>query len=467
MDYSGYINVGGFMPYYTCIYASATSAGSCGAGTVQVDLLDNNERTTHEFRVSSNELNELPFSYTAGVFIEESNLKTQNDYGYLGFLDSYPSVGPNPIITGVYANNPNPRSPEYRFFNDIERNDEQTAFFAELTFPLTEKLDLLFGARNYDLDIDYKGQSKFGGLIVQDEWGRNYDTSGGHTDQPLNLSDTITKFTASYKVDDDTLVYFTQSEGYRPGGYNRGGGLVNSCANRDPSADGYCGEGAGENFRANVSTTFESDEVLNTELGIKTVVADGTMRINATYYMVEWTDIQVSQFDPTNISILTFVENAADADISGFEADVLWYPADNWTIAAALSLNDTEIVKDVSQTVPIVDIGSPLPLSPDRQYNIRLRRDGTFKGNPSYTQFAFKSASETYNSFESAKVLEQADYQVLDLAFGMTLNDTDIEFFVRNLTDERANLYYNDQDDIPRITTNRPRNMGVRISRKF
>ena len=127
----------------------------------------------------------------------------------------------------------------------------------------------------------------------------------------------------------------------------------------------------------------------------------------------------------------------------------------------------TEIVKDVSQTVPIVDIGSPLPLSPDRQYNIRLRRDGTFKGNPSYTQFAYKSASETYNSFESAKVLEQADYQVLDLAFGMTLNDTDIEFFVRNLTDERANLYYNDQDDIPRITTNRPRNIGVRVSRNF
>ena len=82
-------------------------------------------------------------------------------------------------------------------------------------------------------------------------------------------------------------------------------------------------------------------------------------------------------------------------------------------------------------------------------------------------QFAYKSANETYNSFESAKVLEQHGYQTMDLAFGMTLNETDIEFFVRNLTDERANLYYNDQDDIPRITTNRPRNMGVRISRKF
>ena len=467
VDYSGYINVGGYMPYYTCIYASATSAGSCGAGTVQVDLLDNNERTTHEFRVSSTELNELPFSYTAGVFIEESNLKTQNDYGYLGFLDSYPSVGPNPIISGVFANNPNPRAPQYRFFNDIERNDEQTAYFAELTFPLTEKLDLLFGARNYDLDIDYKGQSKFGLLTVQDSSGRDYDNTGGHTDQPLNMSDTITKFTASYKVDDDTLVYVTQSEGYRPGGFNRGGGMANRCSTVATTAANYCGEGSGENFRANVSTFYDSDEVLNTEIGIKTLLADGAMRLNATAYQIEWTDIQVSQFDPVNISLLTFMENAANADIDGFEADMLWYPTDNWTIAAAISLNNTQITEDVSKTVPIVDIGSPLPLAPERQFNIRLRKDMSYKGNPSYMQFAYKSASETYNSFESAKVLDQPKYQTFDLAFGMTINDTDMEFFVRNLTDERANLYYNDQDDIPRITTNRPRNIGVRVSRNF
>jgi outer membrane receptor protein involved in Fe transport len=161
------------------------------------------------------------------------------------------------------------------------------------------------------------------------------------------------------------------------------------------------------------------------------------------------------------------MENAANADIDGFEADMLWYPTDNWTIAAAISLNNTEITEDVSKTVPIVDIGSSLPLAPERQFNIRLRKDMSYKGNPSYMQFAYKSASETYNSFESAKVLDQPKYQTFDIAFGMTINETDMEFFVRNLTDERANLYYNDQDDIPRITTNRPRNMGVRISRKF
>ncbi|MDA9814882.1 TonB-dependent receptor plug domain-containing protein [Gammaproteobacteria bacterium] len=474
VDYSGYVNAGAYMPYYTCNYTSLANATICGSGVVDLYLLDDNERTTHEFRVSSNELSELPFSYTAGVFIEESVLKTENDYGYNGFLEAHPSVAydadgntvSNTVVPGIYSNNGRARDPQYRFFNDLKRTDEQTAFFAEITFPVTEKLDFLVGARNYDLDIDYVGQSKFGGVAVGDS-GRDYNSSGGHTDQPLNMSDTITKFTASYKVDEDTLIYFTQSEGYRPGGYNRGGGLTNSCAKLDSDAEGYCGEGSGDNFRANPTTTFESDEVLNTEIGIKTILADGTVRLNATYYNVEWTDIQVSQFDPANISILTFVENAADADISGFEADLLWYPTDRLTIAAAISLNDTEITNDVSKTVPIVDIGSALPLSPERQYNIRIRRDGTFKGMDSYTQVAYKSATDTYNSFESAKVLGQPEYHVLDMAFGFTVNETDVEFFIRNATDERANLYYNDQDDIPRITTNRPRNMGVRIARKF
>ena len=466
VDYSGYVNAGAYMPYYTCNYTATANATICGSGVVDLYLLDDNERTTNEFRVSSNELSDLPFSYTAGVFIEESTLKTQNDYGYNGFLEAYPDVGPNTVVGTVYHSNPTPRAPQYRFFNDLKRTDEQTAFFAELTFPLTEKLDILVGARQYDLDIDYVGQSKFGGLSEGDS-GRDYNSSGGHTDQPLNMKDTITKLTASYKMDEDTLIYFTQSEGYRPGGYNRGGGLTNSCAAPSKAGtDAYCGADS-DNFRANVTTTFESDEVLNTELGIKTVLADGSMRVNATVYQVEWTGIQVSQFDPANISILTFVENAADADVDGFEADILWYPTDNWTIAAAISLNNTKIVKDVSKTVPIVDIGSPLPLSPERQYNIRLRKDGNFKGMPSYAQLAYKSASETTNSFESAKLLDQAEYHVLDMAFGFRVNETDVEFFIRNATDERANLYYNDQDDIPRITTNRPRNMGVRVARKF
>ena len=433
-------------------------------------MVDKNERTTHEFRVSSNETSELPFSFTAGMFIEESILDTQNDFGYLGFLDLIPLLGTdvpfNAIIPGVYANNPNPRPPEVRFFNDITRTDEQIAYFAEVTFPMNEQIDLTIGVRDYELDLDYVGQSKFGLLGSGGSSGRDYDSTAGHTDQPITEEDTITKMTVSYKADEDTLWYFTRSEGYRPGGWNRNAGAVPNCRSFAVDAAGYCGGSPGdEGYRADIPLAYKSDEVTNVELGVKTLLMDGAMRLNATYYNIDWDGIQVSQFDPVNVNFITFVENAANAEIEGLEADMLWYPSDTLTVAAAMSYNDTEITGDVAKTIPIVDIGNSLPLAPARQWNVRVRKDLSM--NESYFQVVFKSSSKTYNSFEAAKVKDQPAYEIVDLAYGMTLNDVDVEFFIRNATDERANLYYNDQDDIPRITTNRPRNMGVRLSYRF
>ena len=379
VDYTGYINTGAYMPYYTCIYwgSQLTMIGGipyCGSPKVRVDVIDENERTTHEFRVSSNEMSDLPFSYTAGIFIEESKMASQNDFGYLGFLDVYPNVTENRVITGPYANNPNPRAPEYRFFNDILRTDEQTAYFAEITVPITDQLDFLFGIREYELDLDYTGQSKFGLLGSDSQSGRDYDSTAGHTSSPLTEDDSITKFTASYQMSEDTLMYFTRSEGYRPGGWNRNAGVTPNCRNYATTNPNYCGGSPGDGtYRADIVLAYKSDNVLNNEIGIKTLLMDGKMRLNATWYSIEWTDIQVSQFDPVHVNFITFIENAADADISGLEADMLYYPSDSLTISAAISLNDTEIVNDVAQTIPIVDIGNPLPLAPKRQGNVRIR----------------------------------------------------------------------------------------------
>jgi iron complex outermembrane receptor protein len=452
VDYSGYANVGAYLPYYVC---NAYDYTVCGSATVQVELYDENQRTTHEFRVSSNEFSDLPFSYTAGVFIDESELKTQNDYGYLGTLSAAANAGTyggyidNTPIPGAWAGNPNARPSQYRFFNDILRLEEQTSFFTEVTIPVNDKLDVLFGVRKYDLDLDFRGQSKFGYRGANVSNGRDYDAAP-HGTAPLNLSDQITKFTLSYKPDADTLYYFTRSEGYRPGGFNRGGGKASS----NPAFP-------------DVPLTYATDDVINTEFGVKTLLLDGAMRLNASYYNIEWTDIQVSRFDPKNVSILTFVENAADADVSGLEADILWYPTDDITIASAMSYNNTEVTRIKAQIVEIAPVGSALPLSPDFQWNVRIRKDSELNGMPSYMQLAIKSASDSFSSLEKDKRYSQSAYRTVDFAYGYEVNNTEIEFFIRNLTDERAQLYYNDQDDIPRITTNRPRNMGIRASYRF
>jgi len=453
VDYSGYANVGAWLPYYVC---NAYDYTSCGSATVQVDLLDHNERTTHEFRVSSNELFDSPISFTAGVFIDESDLETQNDYGYLGTLSepanngTYGGYIDNSPLPGAWSSNPEARPSQYRFFNDILRTEEQTAFFTEITYPLNEMLDVTFGARKYDLDVDFRGQSKFGYRGSNVANGRNYDAAP-HGTEKLNISDTITKVTLSYKPDEDTLWYLTRSEGYRPGGFNRGGLLPS----KNPAFP-------------DVPLTYQSDDTINSEVGVKTVLLDGTLRLNATYYDVDWTDIQTSRFDPNNISILTFIENAADASVSGFEADILWYPTDNLTVSGAITMNDTEITKLKAQIIEIAPAGSQLPLSPELQYNIRVRNDYNIpRGNAAYFWVGMKYADDSFSSLEMDKRYAQKEYTILDMAWGIKIGSTDLEVFARNLTDERAQLYFNDQDDIPRITTNRPKNIGVRMSYKF
>jgi hypothetical protein len=154
--------------------------------------------------------------------------------------------------------------------------------------------------------------------------------------------------------------------------------------------------------------------------------------------------------------------------VSGIEADILWYPEnEKWTVQAALSSNDTEVTRLKAQIVEIAPVGSALPLAPELQWNVRARRDSEFMGNPAYAQFAVKSAGESYSSLEADKRYQQDAYRIVDFAYGFEMNGADWEFFIRNLTDERAQLYFNDQDDIPRISTNRPRNMGLRVSLKF
>ncbi len=453
VDYSGYANAGAWLPYYVCNYTAYTL---CGPATVSVELFDKNERTTHEFRVSSNEAWESDISFTAGIFLDENILETENDYCYLGTLHPYANTGTwapyqaNNPLPGAWSRENRVRRPECRFFNDIQRTEDQTAYFAEVTVPITDQLDMIVGARKYDLDVGFIGQSKFGYRGSNVSNGRNYISSGDHSTEPMNMNDTISKFTMKYTADEDTMYYFTRSEGYRPGGFNRGGGL----ASRNSSLPA-------------VEITYGTDDTVNTEIGVKTLLMDGAMRLNASYYWVDWSNVQVSQFDPVNVGLLTFIENAADAEIEGLEADILWYPTDRVTIASAISWNDTEVVADKSKIIQISNVGSAMPLSPKLQYNIRVRIDSEFKGNPAYTQIAIKEADKAFSSLEAAKRLEQPAYEIIDLAYGFTINNTDIEFFVRNATDERANFYYNDQDDIPRITTNRPRNIGVRMSYKF
>ena len=47
--------------------------------------------------------------------------------------------------------------------------------------------------------------------------------------------------------------------------------------------------------------TYESDFLMNYEFGYKTTLADGRVRLNLTYFTMDWEDYQIELVDPSNL----------------------------------------------------------------------------------------------------------------------------------------------------------------------
>ena len=467
VDYTGYNNSGAWISYYTCTYSNPAYVVNYGVDSRFITpggreclspvkgaiLHQSQERTTHEFRFTTPEENRIRL--TAGVFIDEFEIETQDDYLYeastdLGFV-------PNAPIAAAAQVNASTRAPGITFFNDIRRTEEQVAFFGEVSYDLSDKVTALIGMRRYDLEIDFEGSSNFGDGIFQgspgvgvtnQDRGRDYDVNGGHSKDPREFDDIITKFTLSYTPKDNVLLFATISEGYRPGGWNRGGGIPSN-----------------NSAYPTVSAHYDTDDVDNIEFGWKATLADGKVQLNGNVYFIEWTNMQVTRFDPQNVSILTFVENAADADIKGVEADLIWNVDENWTINAAISINDTELTDVYGQAVELAAVGSQLPLMPDLQTTIRARRDWvTNEGYEAFVQLGLQTGSDSYSSLVAVNRRDQDAYATVDLSMGVSKDEWSAGLFIENLTDERVDQYINNQDDIMRITTNRPLTLSLRVS---
>jgi outer membrane receptor protein involved in Fe transport len=455
VDYIGYNNSGAFAAdFYTCTYAPVRE---CLDPSKRFVGQITNERLTHELRFSTPY--DKPVRAVVGLFYDDQTITHDGEFDYaaapdLGFFDNRP-------IVGTTANNPDFREPGVTFINDLTREEQQTAIFGELAWDITNKLTATFGARYYELEATFLGSSSFANTAVfgdtedAPESGRNYDTSLADI-SPLQQDGTISKVTLAYQHDKDTLLYSTISEGYRPGGFNRlSGEAINS--NNLAEFEGFT-----------VPATYESDEVTNMEFGWKTRIFDGDLKFNGAIYKIFWDNIQVAILDTANILQLTFTDNVADAEILGIEMDVAWTATDNLTLYAALSNNHSEVTKLISGIdFTLAPEGSQLALSPELNYSLRGRYDWSVNSVDAYAQLTVQYTDESYSSMYLAGREKQDSYTLANASIGAKYEQWGVELYADNLTDELAEKYINTIDDIRRITTNRPRSFGLRVSYEF
>ncbi|MCM8556604.1 TonB-dependent receptor [Sphingomicrobium sediminis] len=498
VDYTDYLFVGQFLPYYLCDTAVVYEAyvdnvpadPTCYEPNGVVDSRTDTEVLTQELRFNTPA--DKRFRLTAGAFYSDLELRELANFNYdsrqmvrgsdgvtRGYLPNFPLTNAAATEGQVgnesqgYFSDPGPFAPETYFRNDVRRTDEQFGIFGEATFDIVpDTLSLMVGARYYDIEVDFEGSANAGGgnfnsstfgpnagLPPEERqdaqiFGTNLsaqfapDNTVGAPDK-AEASGVIFKSTLTWTPSDGVLLYGTYSEGFRPGLLNRPGG-----------ADGPNG--------FVVPFELATDEVVNYEIGWKTELFDRQLRFNGSAFYVDITELQTTIFDPV-ISNLFFSDNAANAEIMGLEADFLYAPYDleGLTIAGAVSFLDSEITEVLTPTNDVVE-GEPLAFAPKFQGNARVRYE--FPINVDYDGFVqtqvTHSASKFTDIIEINKLKLDA-WTTVGASAGVRGDRWSAEVFADNIFDERAQVSGNFVFDRARITYARPTTVGARLRLDF
>jgi outer membrane receptor protein involved in Fe transport len=523
IDYTGYTNGGLFSAYYVCNhYEAATPADErCLDPTKYYQESTETSRVTHELRFNTDQDN--AWRVTAGVFYDSQEVASVGKFKIantdLGF---FTDLGKTTIGQDGINSDGGPFESEISFVNDVTHVIDQIALFGQFEYDLSDAVTATLGVRWYEIEDSFRGSTTtvdvsrrlkaFGTLDPTELAAVNLDPAAIQAaigngqlevdllddDGVLTVDDVILKASIDWKVNKDVLLFATYSEGFRPPVTNRVGG--GQATNQN---------GAFEGFRIPVYSL--TDTLDNYEIGIKGDFLDGILRVNATAYFSEITDLQTSRFDPTNISFLVFTDNVGDAEIRGLDADITWLATDSLIIDASFSILDTELTRVNSELQGIAPgVGSALPYSADFSGNIRARYyydlpqglTGYVNGSISYTgerlagmtmdayvleettqlvygtgsglsiqQEADEFAGVTYadnngDTFRGGRYVQDS-YAIANIAFGVSNDEWKAELYIDNLTDKSAVLYIDAQQYTPKVVTNRPRTIGVRFSYDF
>lgn len=524
VDYTDYLFVGQYLPYYICDYYTtystsntATLDGTCHAPNLYVSSVTETEILTQELRFNTPAEHRLRATF--GGFYSDMELLERNDFAYPsnqlvdsnndGVADGYP---PNFAQPTAFATSRDAFPADTVFRNDIKRTDEQLGIFGEATFDFNEQFALTVGARYYDIEVDFEGSANasFCNLFSQvdeDAFGTNisdlYDGDGVYTfinsctdslRQTYALSsasNTPTGTTVVSSVADIEATGLTTAQATQvfnalnaPDTATTDGVITKVTGTWTPNDDMLFYATYSEGFRPGllnrpggaagpngfiVPFALDTDDIQNYELGWKTNLADNRLRLNGSLFFVEIENLQTTIFDPS-VTNLFFSDNAANAEIAGLEADFDYAPADiqGLTVSGAVSLLDTEITEVLTPTNDVI-AGSSLAYAPEFQGNLRARYEWDLDRNDytAHVQGQVTHSGDAFSDIISINRAEIDSWTELDLSAGVRAENWSAVLFADNVTDNRSELNNNFVFDRERISVTRPRTIGLRFSVEY
>ena len=519
-DYTNYSR-GRYANYYQCVSNNAIFTANPSAGVPQCFSpssiwrdVERNTHISHEIRLST------PDDWRArglvGLFYEKYEVDEQVDWFYESATQFFEPIGPptgyytlngSPLLPSGHpvkfttpgavfvpgpatANNPNIRPPGDAFFDDLQRGYTQKAAFGSGDLDIVpHRLTVTFGTRYYQIKSNEVGSAVgsfgckiFSATSLPPNPCLNHSNFGNL--DALNFNKSYSGFRSranlTWKVTDDAMLYYTWSQGFRAGGFNR----PNSVETTSPLAGVFT-----------PPTFFGPDTLTNNEVGWKTEWLDHRVQFNGAVYQEQWKGSQISLFDPGVTGNLTFTANGGDYKVKGLEMSLVARVTHGLTLSAGASWNHSELTRgaillddngnpiDFSKYsiggVPLVNpagpIGSPLAGSPPFQGNLRARYEFTLGDYEAFCQLAgirqahsFASTDQLTKDLQGNSIAyDQPGFSTYDASVGLSKDAWVVTLYGQNVTDVRADLYTNYRQWYKAETVNRPRTLGLNISYRF
>jgi len=519
-DYTNYAR-GVFAGYYQCY-------GPPGAGTFVNDPslkstcfspsttwheTERNVHQQHEFRLSTPD--EWRVRAIGGAFWEDNVLYDQTAWLYKtippcttnatpgtpgnGNTGCLSNVGTFP---GSTVQNPGVQSDNTSFYQDQLRETKQTAFFASVDFDLIPKvLTFTAGTRHFLFENSLAGSVLAGfGCFEAGVPAGGCRSAYSYNLNAQNLSDSESGWKSranlTWHVTPDAMLYYTFSQGFRPGGFNQNGGFFNYA----PGPDGV--------NQFEVPRSYSSDHLTNNEIGWKTEFLNHRVQWNGAVYREDWTNAQVNFFDPGVTGNINFDTNGQNYLIKGVETSLVARVSTGLTLQGAASWNQSrqtnspslidgnpasvnygKPITEVCSTTgtnctPIVNpygpIGAASANSPPLQFNARVRYEWNISGYAPYIQFGATHNAHSFTqaganpTFAAGETItnsrgrfENPAYTVCSASFGVAKDAWWVNIYGENLANSNASVFVTTAQFIVQQTPLRPRVLGAAIGYRF
>jgi iron complex outermembrane recepter protein len=499
-DYTGYSRSAGGM-YYQC---TGTSAGLSSAGKPicysPVGYWNDTVASTHqshELRLSTPE--DYRFRVIGGLYYEDFNIDDHMRFDYKTVPSCTPTnlanalAGGYPCVANAQSSPGVNLADNTAFGENAIRGYKQEAAFASASYDIIpDVLTATAGTRYYHYSEWQTGTEFYtesnmvdvpNGTYVGDDTVMNYHKTYHGFKSRANLM---------WHITPNTMVYYTFSQGFRPGGFNR---TTSGVAKLDGEPQ----------YQKPIS--YAPDTLTNNEIGFKTTFFDDRLLLNGSFYDMRWDNVQMQFFNPLVLGNTTFAVNGPNYKVDGGELQFQAKLTEGLSLIGSGSLNhakqtnspclvnnipgsagynsciiETGAIGDVSSFAnPFGTVGSVPAFSPRSQYNMRLRYDWTFNGGfKAFAQAGFNRTGSMYNqpaTYPSgAGVTDittvelrylQGGYTTVDASIGVSKDNWDVSLYGTNLTNNHASVFTSSAQFIESEVPIRPRVLGLKVGFKF